>query len=130
VFWEGLDPEPDLSGARPIVVTKDPGEESPADLARMASPRVATVMSSDAWDRFRVPATPYFALIDTASGTVVGEGSAADWTRVGDMIRRALNDHTHPLHRSTAARKADVDQELRAAGIEPGDIRLYQPPAP
>ena len=86
-------------------------------------------MSSEAWDAFKVPATPYFALIETASAKIVGEGSAATWPRVADMVRRAISDAAHPLHRSTSARKADVDAELAAVGIEPGDPRLYQPPA-
>ncbi len=127
-FWQGLSGDLDFSGARPIVVTKDPGEESPGDIARMASDGVTTVMSSDAWDAFKVPATPYFALVDNATASVVGEGSAANWGRVGEMVSRAISDHSHPLHRSTSARKADVDEELKEAGIEPGDHRLYQPP--
>ena len=127
-FWEGLSGSFDLSGARPIVVTKDPGEESPGDIARLATGSVTTLMSSEAWDAFKVPATPYFALVDNANASVVGEGSAADWGRVGEMVSRAISDHAHPLRRSTSARKADVDEELKEAGIEPGDRRLYQPP--
>lgn len=127
-FWQGLSGDLNFSGARPIVVTKDPNEESPADIARMASGKVTTLMSSDAWDAFKVPATPYFALVDNANATVVGEGSATNWGRVGEMVIRAISDHSHPLHSSTSARKADVDQELREAGIQPGDERLYQPP--
>ena len=129
-FWQGLSGDLSFSGARPIVVTKDPGEESRNDVARLAKQEVTTVMSSDAWDAFKVPATPYFALVDNSTGRVVGEGSAANWDRVGEMARRAISDHAHPLRRSTSARKADVDEELRRAGIEPGDQRLYQPPAP
>ncbi|MGQ0847899.1 MAG: hypothetical protein ACT4OP_02035 [Actinomycetota bacterium] len=128
-LWEGLDAELPLAGARPIVVTRDAIEESPSDLARMASPKVTTLMSSDAWDQFRVPATPHFALVDTSNGAVVGEGAANDWDRVGEMIRRSISDHSHPLHASGRARVADVDDELGAAGIQPGDPRLYQPPA-
>jgi hypothetical protein len=127
-FWQGLSADVDLSGARPIVVTKDPGEESPGDIARLTTGTVTTLMTSDAWEAFKVPATPYFALVDNANASVVGEGSAADWRRVGEMVSRAIADHAHPLHRSTSARKADVDEELREAGIEPGDRRLYQPP--
>jgi hypothetical protein len=127
-FWEGLSSDFDLSGARPIVVTKGPEDESPGDIARLATTRVTTLMSSKAWDAFKVPATPYFALVDNANGSVVGEGSAADWGRVGEMVSRAISDRAHPLHRSTSGRKADVDEELKQAGIEPGDRRLYQPP--
>jgi hypothetical protein len=128
-FWQGLSGDLNFSGARPILVTRDPSEERPREIARLASGKVTTVMSSQAWDAFEVPATPYFALIDNANAAVVGEGSAANWGRVGEMVSRALSDHGHPLHRSTSARKADVDEELREAGIEPGDQRLYQPPA-
>jgi hypothetical protein len=121
---------PELDGIRTVVVTKDPAEESPSDLTALARPDVTALMSSKAWDSFRVPATPYFALIDTTHGQVIGEGSAANWSRVGEMVRRAISDAAHPLHRSTADRKADIDAELAAAGIEPGDPRLYQPPVP
>lgn len=127
-FWSDVDHEIDLPGVRTVVVTKDPAEESPSQLADLASPNVTTLMSSDAWDAFKVPATPYFTLISTSDAKVIGGGSAANWTRVGEMVRRAISDAAHPLHRSTSARKADVDAELAAAGIEPGDPRLYRPP--
>jgi hypothetical protein len=127
-FWEEADGIIDLRGVRTVVVTKDPEEESPSGLARLAPSSVTAVMSSEAWNAFKVPATPYFALVDTADARVVGEGSAANWDRVADMVRRAVSDAAHPLHRSTTARKADIDAELTAAGIEPGDPRLYQPP--
>jgi hypothetical protein len=128
-FWQES-AGPELDGVRTVVVTKDPSEESPSDLSAIAGPHLTALMSSQAWDSFKVPATPYFALIDTADGQVIGEGSAANWSRVGEMVRRAISDAAHPLHRSTAARKADIDAELSAAGIEPGDPRLYQPPVP
>ncbi len=127
-FWQGLSDDLSFSGARPIVVTKDPGEESPGEIARLTTGPVTTLMSSDAWDAFKVPATPYFALVDNSNARVVGEGSAANWGRVGEMVSRAIADHSHPLHSSTSARKADVDEELKEAGIEPGDQRLYRPP--
>jgi hypothetical protein len=127
-FWQGLSGELSLSGARPIVVTKGPTEESPGEIARISTGKVTTLMSTEAWDAFKVPATPYFALVDNVNASVVGEGSAANWGRVGDMVSRAISDHAHPLHRSTSARKADVDEELKQAGIEPGDPRLDRPP--
>jgi hypothetical protein len=84
-------------------------------------------MSTEAWESFAVPATPYFVLVD-GEGQIVGEGSAPTWAQVEDMMRRAIADDRHSLRRSTSERKADVDEELTAAGIEPGDPRLYQPP--
>jgi hypothetical protein len=125
-FWE--DEVPSLSGIRPVVVTKGGEAESPAAVARLMNPAVSTLMSTEAWESFAVPATPYFVLVDNSSGEIVGEGSAPTWAQVEDMMRRAIADDRHSLRRSTRERKADVDEELTAAGIEPGDPRLYQPP--
>ena len=124
-FWEGE--VPSLSGIRPVVVTKGAEAESPAGVARLMNPAVSTLMSTEAWESFAVPATPYFVLVDGV-GQIVGEGSAPTWAQVEDMMRRAIADDRHSLRRSTSERKADVDEELTAAGIEPGDPRLYQPP--
>jgi hypothetical protein len=128
-FWNELAAGAELpAGVRPVVVTKSPGEESPSEIARLSPPGVMTVMSSEAWDAFRVPATPYFVLVDAARGWVAGEGSAASWKRLGQMVTTALGDGAHPLNLSTAGRAADVDEELYAAGITPGDPRLFQRP--
>jgi hypothetical protein len=110
------------------VVTKGAEAESPAAIAQLMNPAVSTLMSTEAWESFAVPATPYFVLVDNGGGQIVGEGSAATWAQVEDMMRRAIADDRHSLRRSTSERKADVDEELTAAGIEPGDARLYQPP--
>jgi hypothetical protein len=110
-----------------VVVTKGAEAESPAAVARLMNPSVSTLMSTEAWESFAVPATPYFVLVD-GGGQIVGEGSAPTWAQVEDMMRRAIADDRHSLRRSTRERKADVDEELTAAGIEPGDPRLYQPP--
>jgi hypothetical protein len=129
-FWDGLGQKIE-SEARLVVVTKGPDRESRTDIARLSVPSVPTLMSTDAWNTFQVPASPYFALIDNADGRVIGEGSAATWSKVADMVRRGIGDvrpHRSKSGRTTAARKADVDQELMSAGIEPGDPRLYQPP--
>ena len=124
-FWQGSNLFR-VDGVRPVVVTKGADAESPAEIERLAPSQQLTLMSTEAWEAFNVPATPYFALIENVSGRIVGEGSAADWPRVEDMVRRALGDAG--LHRSTAQRKADVDEELAAAGFEPGDPRLYGRP--
>ncbi|MCA1735268.1 MAG: hypothetical protein LC739_03905 [Actinobacteria bacterium] len=124
-FWNGSR-QLGLEGVRPVIVTKGVESESPAEIARLAGAELLTIMSTEAWEEFRVPATPYFALVDNGSGRVVGGGSAPDWDRVEDMVRRAIADAG--LHRSTAQRKADVDEELADAGFEPGDARLYERP--
>ncbi|MDX1447603.1 MAG: hypothetical protein R3246_00960 [Acidimicrobiia bacterium] len=131
-FWSsfGKDlvlPHPDI---RPVIVTKDANEESPADLRALAPADIPTLLSSETWDAFRVPGTPYFQLIDASDGTVLGEGSAANWSRLMEMIGRAVGDEqpTRRLRRNTAERLVDSDEELRRAGIEPGDDTLYHKP--
>lgn len=124
-FWSGST-QFGLDGVRPVVVTKGSEAESPGEISRLSDPKHLTLMSTSAWEDFGVPATPYFALVDNGSGRVVGEGSAADWTRVEDMVRRAIAETG--LRRNTAQRKAVVDEELSAAGLEPGDPRLYRRP--
>ena len=125
-FWN--DDVPSLSGIRPVLITKGAEAESPAAVAKLMDPAVSTLMSTEAWESFAVPATPYFVLVDNTGGQIVGEGSAPTWAQVEDMMRRAIADDRHSLRRSTSERKADADQELAAAGIDPGDPRLYNPP--
>jgi hypothetical protein len=131
-FWSSFGrelqlPHPDI---RPVIVTKDASEESTSDLRSLAPRDIPMVLSSDTWDAFRVPGTPYFQLIDTANGAVLGEGSAANWSRLLEMIRRSLGDGDAgtDLRRSTRERLIDSDEELRRAGIAPGDETLFRKP--
>ena len=131
-FWTSfgkdlLLPHPDI---RPVIVTKDASEESPSELRSLAPADVPTLLSSEVWDAFRVPGTPYFQLIDASDGTVLGEGSAANWSRLMEMIGRAVGDEQpeRSLRRNTAERLVDSDEELRRAGIEPGDDTLFHKP--
>lgn len=131
-FWSSFDDERELphSEVRPVIVTKGANEESTAELRRLAPRDIPVVLSSAAWDAFRVPGTPYFQLIDAADGSVLGEGSAGSWARLMEMIRRSLGDadDAHSLRRTTAERLVDSDEELRRAGIAPGDETLYRKP--
>jgi hypothetical protein len=131
-FWSSFDrdldlPHPDI---RPVIVTKSANEESPSDLATLAPRDIPLVLSSEMWDAFRVPGTPYFQLIDATNGDVLGEGSAANWSRLMEMIRRAVGDDdtTRTMRRSTSERLVDSDEELRRAGIAPGDDTLFRKP--
>lgn len=131
-FWSSFGRELDLPhpDIRVVIVTKDAAEESVSDLRRLAPADIPMVMSSETWDAFRVPGTPYFQLIDTGSGAVLGEGSAAGWSRLLEMIRRSLGDETSGtgFRRSTRERLIDSDEELRRAGIAPGDESLFRKP--
>jgi hypothetical protein len=144
-FWAQFAESPDIArtDVRPVIVTRSAVDESLSDVRKLAPTRPPTVMSSDAWDAFRVPYTPYFALIDGSRGAIVGDGAAAGWPQLLDLVERALGDaaasHEHDegppgggggpaRRRGTAGRLADTDEELRRAGIQPGDPVLHQRP--
>ena len=134
-FRDGVElPAPDI---RLVIVTKGHEAESPAAVAELA-PRDATiVMSTDAWEDYGVPVAPYFALVD--GDQVVGEGAAGTWPQVVDLLARSLADAGRSLGSAgggrtsrraflTGRERAErIDAELAAAGIEPGDPRLYEP---
>ncbi len=144
---EGLD-------AELIIVAKGPEMESEASIRALAPKGVRTVMSSDAWLDYNVPVSPYFILVQGASdnaddndvadvagiadvgGRIVGEGAASSWEQVANLLKQAVADagiargrasakRRTGLGKSGAERRADTDEELRNAGIEPGDPSLY-----
>ncbi len=136
-FAEGVElPAPDI---RLVVVTQGEEAESPARVAELAPSDIDVVMSSDAWEDYGVPVAPYFALVERDQ--VVGEGAAATWTQVVDLLGRSLADAGRSLSTPgsvaasrraflTGRDRADrIDAELAAAGIVPGDPRLYGPVA-
>jgi hypothetical protein len=141
-FWEAFS-NPNLEvpgGARVVVVTKGAEDESLSRLRPMVPPGLTTVMTSDAWTEYQVPGSPYFIYIDGERGQVVGEGAAGSWEQVATFLRQSLEDAGYDgsdrraLRPSAAAAesgrdRADrIDAELRAAGIEPGDPRLFASP--
>ena len=135
-MWEAMgDPHLAVPGrARPVVVTKGPHEESPASVGALASPALTTVMSSEAWASFAVPGSPYFVLVD-GQRRIVGEGTAATWERVLELLGEALADAPDrpispdgPPRGGGAARLQHVDDTLRAAGIEAGHPSLHAEP--
>lgn len=140
VFWEALRDESaqrlPWPGARLVVVTNGPESESVAAVVDLAPPNLVTVMSTDAWDRYQVPVSPYFVLVDGPSSKVVGEGAGTSWEQILDLLGRAAADagvdlaHRQappPLERMRGQDRAVwVDAQLLAAGIEPGDPSLYQ----
>ncbi len=137
-FWTALG-QPDQmallpAGIRVVAVTKGPEWESPSAIAAKAPRGLAVVMSTEAWGDYEVPGSPYFALVDGASGGRIGEGVANQWSQIADLVDRARKDTTAStatsgramsLGLSGAERETVNDQELMAAGIRPGDPSLY-----
>jgi hypothetical protein len=135
-FWDALrDTAETPAGARVVVVTRGPGDESVGTARKLAGGRVDVVMSSDAWRDYAVPGAPYF--VQVASGRVAGEGTAKTWHQVLQLLDAAGSDQglagnnkglTGPWS-TDAEREQRIDAELDAAGIRPGDPRLYHRPA-
>ena len=138
VFWEELaNPEERRRSGESthvVIVTQGPEHESPAQILELAPAGVVTVMSSQAWDDYGVPVSPYFVLVDGPTSRVVGEGAGGSWSQVVGLLARSATDASsrtagRPSRRSRngSERAADIDQALRAAGIEPGDPSLHPP---
>lgn len=144
-FWTAFaQPRLDVpGGARLVVVTKEAAAESESAIRRLAPSTLTTVLSGGAWDAYGVPGAPYFVLVDGPTGRLVGEGSATSWEQVRDLLGQALADAgvaaeggrrvergalAERARRDGAAREAHVDDDLLAAGIEPGDPSLYPRP--
>ncbi|NNE72366.1 MAG: hypothetical protein HKN26_01745 [Acidimicrobiales bacterium] len=114
-----------------VIITKGPEAESLAKVSELAPRRVKTLMSSQAWDDYNVPVSPYFLLVDGPTGSIVGEGAAASWPQVVSLLEQSLADAglaTTPGSRparSGAERMERADEELERAGIGPGHPSLY-----
>jgi hypothetical protein len=136
-FWETFRDPAQLAlpaGTRLVVVTKGPEREIPGEVAALAAPGLAVVMSSDAWTDYEVPGSPFFVLVDGVSGRRIGEGVANHFRQVAELVRRAEVDAAAFAPGTRAdrdvgldgpARESANDAELRAAGILPGDPSLY-----
>ena len=124
-FWDAF-AAPDVAvpgGARLLVVTKDLDEESGSALAKRVPAAAPLLTSSQAWEDFGVPGSPYFVYVD-ATGRIVGEGSAATWPAVATLMGQA---HDDDRHRGRAGRDTRDTEALAAAGIRPGDPSLQGP---
>jgi hypothetical protein len=137
-FWQAFRTPDQLGlpvGTRLVVVTKGPDLEIPGEVAALAPVGLPVVMSTDAWGEYEVPGSPFFVLVDGASGRRIGEGVANHFHQVVELVRRAESDarvfsigsRSRGLVDGLAGpeRELDNDRELIDAGILPGDPSLY-----
>jgi hypothetical protein len=137
-FWDALRHPDNLGlpdGIRLVVVTKGPEMEIPAEVMARTGPGLQVIMSTEAWNDYEVPGSPFFALVDGSTGRRIGEGVAQRFSQVVELVRRAQVD-VQPFSlgsrgRASAegldgpARESANDRELLAAGIHPGHSSLY-----
>jgi hypothetical protein len=135
-FWEALQEPGHLQlpdRTRVVIVTKGPDREIPSEVQAKSTGRVPVVMSTDAWLDYQVPGSPFFVLVDGATGRKVGQGVASQVGQLAELVRRAEHDRGHAGGRrgrgeaplAGPAREAAADEVLAAAGILPGDPSLY-----
>lgn len=133
-FWEGLASSLMHFGGhrhRVLIVTLGESEESPTRAQSMATGSADVVMSSQAWSEFEVPGAPYFVLVEGGTGQIVGEGSAMTYEALEEFLRDSTNDRLWDRRAGSAGagptveEESRIDAELREAGIEPNDPRLY-----
>jgi hypothetical protein len=139
------------AGTSLVIVTRSADEESFGRIQELAPRGVPVLLSTEAWDAYEVPVAPYFVHVDGTGGTVIGEGAAGSWKQVADLLGDATSDRNATLSRrrllgggllpkgrgevvdldavtdssSSVRREERIDAELLAAGIQPGDPRLY-----
>jgi len=135
-FWEALQEPGRLAlpdRTRIVIVTKGPEREVPSEVQARTTGLVPVVMSTDAWLDYQVPGSPFFVLVDGATGQKVGQGVASQVGQLAELVRRAEHDRGHAGGRrgrgaaslDGPAREAAADEVLAAAGILPGDPSLY-----
>jgi hypothetical protein len=112
-IWRGLLHDADQlpPDTRVLVVTKDRKEESISRLRKLGAAEVPLVMSSPAWEAYRVPGSPYFVYLD--GETVRGEGSADSWPSALSFVEDEIADAE--LEREQAAASSTNGPSASAA---------------
>jgi len=118
-FWESLS-EPHLpAGVQTVIVAHGSERERPAQVRSLAPRQVPVVMSSQAWQDYRVPGAPYFVLVDE---TIRGEGVATTWPALSSLVADAIADEQDLAGQARARR---IEETLAAAGVGPDHPSLY-----
>jgi hypothetical protein len=134
-FWAGLHAARLPAGVQPVVVTRDSDREQPARLRELAPSGVPVLMSSQAWEDYAVPGSPYFVLVD---GAIRGEGVATSWPALSSLVGDAIADRDGAPNAGApsagapsagvtggTARALTVERTLAGAGIGPDHPSLY-----
>ena len=79
-------------------------------------------MSSQAWEDYAVPGSPYFVLVD---GAIRGEGVATTWPALSSLVADAIARAPSGSGSGGSARALTVEHTLAASGIGPDHPSLY-----
>jgi hypothetical protein len=115
-FWATLGEHRLPDGLQPLIVTHGVDREQRSKLRSIAPAAVPVVMSSEAWNDYAVPGSPYFVLIE--GGEIRGEGVATTWDALASLLGDAVEE------------QRGVDERLAKAGIGPDHPSLYLSAAP
>jgi hypothetical protein len=135
-FWEAFADPSSLglrADVRPVIVVKDAAMESIGRVQELAPAAVPVVSANEPWEAYSIPVAPYFVLVDGPTQRVLGEGAAATWDQVRNLLNQSLDDlaavEGEGWQRGRKAAAVRLDQlaeaELRRAGITPGHASLY-----
>jgi hypothetical protein len=120
-FFDTLGERRPAGGLETVIVTRGADREQRVKLRGAAPPGVPVVMSSEAWQDYAVPGSPYFVLID--GGTVAGEGVATTWQALDSLVADAIEEQREAG--GGGDRHGQIDERLAAAGIGPGHPSLF-----
>lgn len=93
-LWERLragELAEEVPGVVPVVVTKDAAAEDVDRIRELSSAEAPVVLSTEAWDDYEVPGSPYVMLVSAAPGSVVTEGAVTRWQDVVTMATSSSN---------------------------------------
>ena len=110
-FWGTLGESRPAPGLHTVIVTRAADREQVAKLRKLAPEAVPVVMSSQAWEDYGVPGTPYFVLV--ADGAIRGEGVATTPSALSSLLGDAIED------------QRGLDERLAAAGVGPEHPSLF-----
>jgi hypothetical protein len=113
-FWETLGEQPLPAGLEAVIVTRGTDREQRSKLHSFAPVSVPVVMSSEAWEDYAVPGSPYFVLVQ--DGAVRGEGVATTWHALTSLLADAIREQREA---------SGIDERLAAVGIGPDHPSLY-----
>ena len=120
-FFDTLGERRPAGGLETVIVTHGVDREQRVRLRSLAPPGVPTVMSSDAWQDYAVPGSPYFVLID--GGAVAGEGVATTWQALDSLVADAIEEQRETG--GAGERHGRIDDRLAAAGVGPDHPSLF-----